>query len=382
MKSSEILIQPVQNRAQLHRFVMFPFKLYKEDPHWVPPLIKERMHHFDPQRNPFYEYASTQFFLATRDDEVVGTIAAIDNPKHEQVWGENIGFWGEFECINDYAVAEALFVAARDWLRAKGRDVMRGPTNLNINEEVGLLVGGEPGPPVLMMTYNPAYYLDFVERFGFKKAKDLLAFKIDLALMGPNLENLPPQISGAAKIAENRYQVRMRHINPRRLEEDVELAKPIYRKAWQKNWGALPMSDSEFDVLVENLRTIANWNLTYLAFIEDEPVGVFIALPDFCQVAMHLGGRLLPFGWINYLRYKPRIDGLRVLIMGVLEEHRLKGVEALFYREGLQRAVEMGMKWAEMSWILEDNFAMIRGIERVGGKEYRRYRMYDLGIGD
>ncbi|MHB9032614.1 MAG: N-acetyltransferase [Anaerolineae bacterium] len=380
MASNLVVVEPVTTRAQLKSFIMFPFQLYHDDPNWVPPLIDERFKHFDPKHNPFYEYATVQLFLARRGGELAGIIAAIDNPRHQEIWGENIGFWGEFEVIDDYAIASALFDAARDWLRSRGRAVMRGPMNMNINEEIGLLIEGD-GAPVIMMTYNPSYYQRFIERYGFSKAKDVLAFKIDLEYLGPNMENLPPQIAGAAAIAESRYHIKIRHIRPEILDQEVELVKPIYRKAWQKNWGALPMTDAEFAALVENLKSIADWDFTYLAFIDDEPIGVFIALPDFCQVALHLGGRLLPFGWINYLRYKPRINGVRVLIMGVLEEHRLKGVEALFYREGFQKAVQKGMKWGEMSWILEDNYKVIRGIEKVGGKAYRRYRVYDMTIG-
>lgn len=382
MAASPVVIEPVETRTQLRQFIMFPFKLYRSDPNWVPPLIAERFKHFDPKRNPFYEYATTQLYLAKRSGQVVGVIAAIDNPRHQEIWDENIGFWGEFETVDDYAVAKALFDAARTWLRGRGREVMRGPMNMNINEEVGLLIEGRDGPPVIMMTYNPAYYEAFVERYGFTKAKDVLAYKIDLDYLGPNCENLPKQITGAAAIAESRYHVKMRHIRPEVLDQEVELVKPIYRKAWEKNWGALPMTDAEFSALVENLKGIADWDVTYLAFINDEPVGVFIALPDFCQVARHLNGRLLPFGWINYLRYKPRIDGMRVLIMGVLEEHRLKGIESLFYREGFSQAVKKGIKWGEMSWILEDNYKVSRGIERVGGKPYRRYRIYDLPVGE
>ncbi|MCE5258440.1 MAG: N-acetyltransferase [Chloroflexi bacterium] len=381
MASGVVTIEPVTTHAQVRSFIMFPFELYRSDPNWVPPLINERFKHFDPKRNPFYEYASTQLYLAKRDGKLVGTIAAIDNPKHQEVWGENIGFWGEFETINDNEVSSALFDAARAWLRSRGREVMRGPMNMNINEEIGLLIEGYDGPPVLMMTYNPPYYQDLIERYGFAKAKDVYAFKIDLDYLGPHMENLPAQVMGAAAIAESRYHVRIRHLNPKEFDKEVELIKPIYRKAWQANWGALPMTDAEFGVLAENLKTMADWDVTYLAFIDDEPIGAFIAVPDFCQVALHLGGRLLPFGWINYLRYKPRIKGMRVLIMGVLEEHRLKGVEALFYREGFKQALSKGIEWGEMSWILEDNYKVMRGVEKVGGKKYRSYRLYDLPVG-
>jgi len=299
---------------------------------------------------------------------------------HPQVWHEPVGFFGEFEVIEDYAVAEALFSAARTWLAARGREVMRGPMNLNINDECGLLVDGFDGSPVIMMTYNHRYYQTFIEQYGFIKAKDLHAYKVDIGGYGQDLANLPLQISRVARIAQERYGVKMRHISVARLDKELEFLKPIHRAAWNKNWGALPMTDAEFSYLAGNLKQVVDEDLTYLAFIDDQPIGVFVAIPDYNQVALHLNGRLFPIGWAKFLWYKRKITGLRVLIMGVLEEHRLKGVESLFYQEAVRVAVRKGYQWAEMSWILEDNYKVKRGIENLGGKIYRTYRLYDLPI--
>lgn len=380
MPTASVTVEPVTDRKALKDFVLFPFRLYRNDPHWVPPLISDRMKHFTPGENPFFKHAEVQLFRARRGGETVGTIAAIADETHVQVWGEPVGFFGEFEVIEDEAVAHALFDATAAWLHEHGREVMRGPMNMNINEEVGLLVDGEPGPPVLMMTYNPPYYRAFIEGYGFQKAKDLYAYKVDVAGYGPNCENLPEQVRRVARIARERYHVQMRHLDLSRIDEEVELIKPIYRKAWEKNWGAVPMTDEELSHLAHSLVQIADARLTYLATIDGEPVGCFIGAPDFCQVALHLNGRLFPFGWAKYLWYRRKINGMRVLIMGVLEEHRLKGIEALFYEEGCRRAQEMGMAWAEMSWILEDNYKVRRGIEMMGAEIYRTYRIYDLPL--
>ena len=378
MSPSTIRIEPVTNRKELKQFVMFPFKLYRDDPYWVPPLIGDRLHHFDPHHNPFFEHAETQLFRAVRDGEIVGIVVATADETHPKVWNEPVGFWGEFECIEDYEVAEKLFDAARQWLAERGREIMRGPLNLNINDECGLLIDGYDGSPVIMMTYNPPYYETFVERYGFERAKDLYAFKLDIADYGPNMENLPDRVKRVAKIAQERYGVRMRHMDLSRLDEEMELLKPIYREAWSKNWGAIPMTDAEFAYLANALKQIADPELTYLAFLGDEAVGVMVTLPDFCQVAKHMNGRLFPIGWLNYLWYRRKIDGIRILIMGVKEEHRLKGIEALFYQEGCKVAIRKGYKWAEESWLLEDNYKIIRGVEMMGGKRYRTYRLYDV----
>lgn len=380
MTASDVRIEPVTSRRDLKAFIMFPFRLYASDRHWVPPLIGERFKHFDPYHHPFYEHAEVQLFRAVRNGETVGTIAAIADELHPQVWNEPVGFMGEFEVIEDYAVAEKLFSAARDWLAQRGRRVMRGPMNLNINDECSLLIDGFDGPPAIMMTYNPRYYPSFFERYGFVKAKDFLAYKLDIASYGPNLEYLPEQVRRVARIATERYHVTMRHVDMKRFDQDVEMIMPIHRGAWSRNWGAVPMTDAEYRHLAANLRAAVDPELTYLAFVDDQPIGCFIALPDLNQVAMHLNGRLFPIGWLKYLWYRPKVDGMRVMIMGVLEEHRLKGVESLFYQEGCRVAVRKGYKWAEMSWILEDNYRVIRGIEAMGGKVYRRYRIYDLPI--
>ncbi|MBC7256465.1 MAG: N-acetyltransferase [Chloroflexi bacterium] len=381
MAGSDVQIMPVSNKRELRDFIMFPFRLYRGDPNWVPPLISDRLKHFDPHHNPFFEHATAQYFRAVRDGETVGTIAAIADEMHPRIWGEPVGFFGAFEVIEDYDVAKALFDAARAWLAQKGREIMRGPMDLNINDECGLLIEGFDGPPVIMMTYNKRYYPDFLERYGFTKAKDLYAYKVDVASYGPNLEHIPERVTRVARVAQERYHVTMRPINMKDFDAEVERIKGIYRRAWAKNWGAIPMTDAEFAYLAQNLKTVVDPDLTYLAFIDDQPVGCFLALPDFCQVAKHLNGRLFPIGWIKYLWYRRKITGLRVIIMGVLEEHRLKGIESLFYQEGCRVAARKGYQWAEMSWILEDNYNVIRGIEGMGGVKYRTYRLYDIPTG-
>jgi GNAT superfamily N-acetyltransferase len=378
MAMPNMYIEPVTTRKELKAFIMFQFEVYHGDRYWVPPIISERFKHFDPHHNPFYQHATVQLFRAVRDGKTVGTIAAIDDPTHVEVWHEPVGFFGEFEVIEDYDVACQLFQSAREWLAGRGRETMRGPMNLNINDECALLVDGFDGPPVIMMTYNHRYYQAFLERYGFVKAKDLYAYKLDVKGYGRNLDTMPAQFERVARIARERYHVEMRHVDLARLMDDVKMLMPIHREAWSKNWGALPMTDAEYFYLANNLKQVIDPELTYLAFIQGEPIGVFIALPDYNQVAYHLGGRLFPIGWAKFLWYKRKIRGLRVMIMGVKEEHRLKGVESLFYHEGFTVASRKGYEWAEMSWILEDNYKIRRGIESNGGKIYRTYRIYDL----
>ena len=381
MSDSQVSIKRVTTPSELEEFIRFQFRLYRDDPNWVPPLLSERRDHFAAHKNPFFEHAAVQLFLARRDGNVVGRIAAIDDQIHPQVWDENIGFFGEFESIDDVSVASALVNAAADWLTQRGREAMRGPMNLNINDECALLVDGFDGPPVIMMPYNPPYYGQLLEGSGLAKIKDIYAYKVDIARFGPNLENLPERVKRVARVAQERHGITVRKIDRKHLHEEAELIKPIYRQAWSENWGAVPMTDGEFDHLVDALAIVVDEELCYIAFRGDEPIGCSITLPDFNQVAAKMNGRLFPFGWFHFLLGRKKIDGLRVLIMGVQKDYRLKGVESLFYQETCRVAVRKGYEWAEMSWILEDNYNVRRGIEMMGGEIYRTYRFYQKDVG-
>ncbi len=378
--ADSVQIVPVTSRREVRQVVEFPFALYRGDPYWVPPLIGDRIKHLDPAHNPFFEHAEMQLFRAVRGGQTVGTIAAIADQIHCQVWNEPVGFFGVFETIEDYAVAQALLDAASAWLRERGRTIMRGPMNLNVNDECGLLIDPFDASPYVMMPYNKPYYPAFLERYGLAKAKDLYAFETQIYQFGTNPERIPAQLERLADVATKRYGVRIRSVDMAHLERDVDLIKPIYRKAWAKNWGAVPMTDAEFTYLAGELKGIADPDLTLLAFIDDEPVGCFISLPNYNEILPYANGHLWPLGWAKLLRHRKEIRSMRILIMGVLEEHRLKGIEGLFYKRTCEIAYAKGYRRAEMSWILEDNYKVIRGIEHMGGQISRTYRLYDKAL--
>lgn len=240
MVAESIVIEPVSTRKQLREFVLFPFQVYRGDPNWVPPLISDRMAHFDPRHNPFYQHAAVQLFVARRNGRIVGTIAATDDEAHKATWNESVGFWGALEVLPDYEAAAALFDAARAWLAARGVETMRGPFDLNVNDEIGLLIEGRDSPPVVMMTYCPAYYQEFVERYGMVKAKDILAFKTAIYEFGPDVKGLPERLARFARIASERHRVTMRTIDFSRLDEEIELVKPIHRAAWSRTGARCP----------------------------------------------------------------------------------------------------------------------------------------------
>ncbi len=375
--SAEIVIEPVTDAKGVLAFVKFPFKLYRGDPNWVPPFIEERRDFFDPRKNPFYQHARYQLFLARRNGELVGTIGAVINANHNAFHNEQVGAFGFFECINDQAVADALFAAAEDWVRGQGMQAIRGPLNFSTNDECGTLIAGFDEPPMVMMTYNPRYYPALIEGHGYTKAMDLYAWIVED--IPQRLPDAPQKLVHVAEKAAQKAGIRLREIDRRHLERDIELIKQVYNQAWQRNWGFVPLTDAEIDHLVKALLPVADLRLILLAETEDgRPVGVSLTLPDLHQALKRAGGgHMYPFGLLKFLWYRRKIDQVRLLIMGVIEEYRGRGVDAYFYLQTARKAAACGYRRLEGSWILETNTMMNLIIERLGGVRYKTYRIYE-----
>ena len=379
---SRVIIRPVRNEKDRMQFILFPWRVYADDPYWVPPLISERKEFFDPARNPFYEHADVQLFLAEQDGEVVGTISAHINYRHNEFHGEKAGFFGFFECIEDYEVAQALLDTACNWVAERGMELIRGPMNFSTNEECGLLVEGFDSRPVVLMTYNPRYYVDFIERAGFTKAKDLYAYIIDTGIIEGNIQNLPRKVLKAAEAARRNPRIVVRNLNMRDFDREVERAWKVYNSAWSKNWGFVPMTRKEFEHMAYGLKPFLDPDLIFAAEADGEPVGVSVTLPDL-NIPLHkMNGRLFPFGWIKFLWYKRKIDTARFFMMGVIEEYRTRGIDAIFYLETAKAMLRKGYVRCEMSWILEDNTMMNRIIRRLGGRVYKVYRIYEKKLSE
>jgi GNAT superfamily N-acetyltransferase len=260
-------------------------------------------------------------------------------------------------------------------------DTLRGPANYSVNEEIGLLVDGFGLPPMVMMTYNPPYYPVFVERYGFKKVRDLYAYRQETRVYGPNGAETPPKVLRVAEIAQKRTGVRVRKVDMRRFEEELAVAKVVYNDAWSRNWGAVPMTDAEMDHLATQLKPMLDPDLVFVAEIDDRPVGISVSLPNVNQAFQGVrDGRLFPFGWWTYLWGRRKIDSLRVLIMGVIKGYQLRGIDAIFYARTIQEAARKGYAWGEMSWILDVNLPMRQALEALGASIYKTYRVYDLAL--
>jgi GNAT superfamily N-acetyltransferase len=379
---SDLSIEPVGGDEDLLAFIKLPFRIYKGDPYWVPPLISERKDFLNPQKNPFFEHADVTLFLARRNGEIVGTIAALIDHNHNAFHNEKAGSFGFFETIEDYSVAEALLSTACGWAKERGMEVIRGPLNFSQNQECGLLIDGFDESPVIMMTYNPRYYIDFIERFGFVKAHDLYAYIAERKDFSA-IDKFPPKLLRVAEKAREKEQIKFRQVDMANFESELEMTKKVYNRAWVKNWGFVPMTDAEFDYLAANLKPLLEPNLVFIAEANGEPIGISLALPDLHQPLKHMGGRMFPFGWLKFMWYRQKIDTARLIIMGVVEEHRGAGVDALFYLElGREMLKKKRYQRLECSWILESNEAMWRILEHIGARRYKIYRIYEKSLLD
>jgi hypothetical protein len=384
MTSADIRIVPVTSQEQRKAFAKFPWTIYRDDPNWVPPIFGDHLALLVPEKHPFWEHAEQQLFLAMRGKDVVGTISAHINHRHNEIHEDKVGFFGFFEVIEDYAVAEALFDTAAGWLRERGMEAIRGPESPSQNEEVGLLVDGFDRPRVVMMTYNPRYYQDFIERAGFEKAQDLWAWLLRTDIFDKDVQRLPRKILRVAEQVRQRENLVVRRFDKSKFDREVEIAKAIYNGGWEKNWGFVPFTDREIDHLGQELKPILDPDLIYIAEVDGKPAGISLGIPDVYQAL--LKARPQPNKWsfpwtvLKLLWHQRKIDTFRVLIMGVLPEYRALGIDALFYVETARGAFAKGYDYCEMSWILESNDMMNRIIERLGGKIYKTYRIYERPV--
>lgn len=370
-------IIPVTNRGEKRAFLRLPERLYANDRNWVCPLRIERRDFFDPKKNPFFENADVQLFLALHGGRTVGRISAHVYHNHNTTHHEKTGFFGFFDCENDYAIAEALLTHAYDWLKEQGMERMRGPANFTTNHEVGLLVDGFDRPPVVMMTYNPPFYREFVERFGLAKVMDLYAY------YAHDSKPIPERVARLIERIRARSGATIRTLDLSKFKDEVQIIKSIYDRAWAPNWGFVPMTDAEFFHMAKDLKQIVDPRIVFIAEVDREPVGFSLALPDINQALIRLKGRLLPFGLIKLLwltKVSKVIDQVRVLVMGVLPEYQKRGIDNILYQETYERGPAAGYHAAETSWILETNDMMNRVAENLGHERYKTYRVYEMPI--
>lgn len=380
--SGRLTIVPAETAAERKQFVRFPWGVYKGDPYWVPPLLSERDVFVDPEKHPFHKHAKVRYFTAKRDGAIVGTIAAIVNHNHNEYWGDRVGFFGLFEVLQDREAAHELLRTAEASLRDEGLDTIRGPMSFSTNEECGLLVDGWNGPPVALMTYNPRYYVDYIESAGYANAQNLFAYLSDVRHVKPDGTGLDPKLLRVAEHVRERSDVTIRPIDMSHFKRDAAYFKEVYNQAWSKNWGFVPLTDAELEHEITSLKPIIDPNTIFFVFKGERPVAAGLPIPDLNQALHGAYPRPdVPEWWtmakmLYNWKVRRLVTTIRAFAGGVVEEFRPQGLHALIIVETMKRCVPK-YKDIEFSWVLESNLPMRQTAANMAGKLYRTYRIYE-----
>ncbi len=360
----------VYGGREMKDFIELPFILYKDDPKWVPPLRFDVKGTLNPKKNPFFEHAEASLFVARDGGRPVGRIAAIIDHNYNKYHDKKVGWFGYFECVDDPDVARSLFRPACGWLRERGMTEVMGPASPTLNDEAGMLIEGYDKSPYIMMAYNPPYYHELVTGEGFTKVKDLYAWHLDAAV------DPDPRVVKVVERVKERYRLTVRPVDMKDFRAELGRIKEIYNAAWERNWDFASMTEAEVDFMAEKLKPIVIPELIQFLEIDGRPVGVSIVVPDLNRVLKKMKGRLLPFGWLKFLLYKGRVKEMRLFALGILPQYRGKGFDAVLNYAALMKGREIGVTGGELSWTLEDNIPVNKGIASMGAVLYKKYRVY------
>jgi len=369
-------ITPVTSKADLREFIELPYRLHASSPQWVPPLRIERRLFLNPKQNAYFTHGLARLFLARRDGRVVGRISAQIDLAFNHYQGNRWGNFGFLELEDDPEVMAALTEAAAGWLRARGCDRMVGPMDFSINDESGVLIEGFERDPMLKQPWHPRSYQRLCEDpagGGLTKAMDLLMWELDIADRARMLPLLPE----LAEKAQSEHGVVLRKWSRRRMRAEMDRFAEVYNSAWSRNWHFVPYSKKDLDYLAQETQLVFDRNWFMMAEKDGETVGAVITFPDLNQVLKKMNGRLLPFGWVHFLRKAKTIDRVRVGFLGVKPEFQHTGIAAKLYVEHFDMAEATPQSGGDMGWILETNDAMNRGMEAMGGRVVKRYRVYE-----
>ena len=371
-----VQIKKVESKKDLKAFIDFPYKLYADDALYVPDLRIVQKETLDKKKNPFFKHADADYFMALDENgEVVGRIGAITNENYVKHWNENYGFFGFFESVNDKKVSRALFDAAMAWLKERGVEGVYGPMNPSTNDTCGTLVNGFDTPPYVMMVHNKPYYDELIKAAGFEKKMDLFSYRFAV-------KDFPQRYVQLADKIEKRLNdegIVIRQANFKKIKEEAPKLRFVYNKAWEKNWGFIPMDDDEFDALADELKMVTSPDLVYLAEDKGKPVAFIAVLPDLNQITRTIrDGRLFPINFLKLINFKKKVNRGRVLTLGLVDGYRLKGIDTVMYARCFKAAKKWGYQEAEASWILENNTMMNRILKNIHADPYKTYRIYSL----
>ena len=371
--ADSLRIVPVSTRAQQRAFIDYAWELYADDPNWMPPLRMNQREMLNFKQHPYYDRNKIQTFLAYRADQVVGRIAAMTNVDHNERYQEHRGFFGFYESADDATVAQALFDAARDWLRAQGLTELRGPLNPSLNYEVGLLVEGYDTPPFFMMTYNKPYYERLFLENGLTKTQDLYAFWGHVKMIG----GLDKKLQYIVDTARERFNITIRPLDKKNFQRELEHFIEIYNRSLTKTWGFVPYTKAEGEHLAVGLKRLLIPELTLFAEVDGKPIGFCAALLDYNPRIKASNGRLFPFGFIRLLWNRRKIKRIRIISTNVIPEFQSWGVGLVLLNGLIPKVIDWGIEEAEFSWVLESNHLSRASLEKGGAKLIKTYRLYD-----
>ena len=377
---AQIEVTEVGSPTERDAFIKFPWKIYAEDPAWVPPLIIERREFLDRDKHPFYKHGDAALFLARSGDEIVGRIMASDDPNYNALHQSNVGCFGMFESIDDAAVATALFTRAAAWLRARGRTEIMGPIDYSTNYVCGLLIRGFQHPPMVLTAHNPPYYEPLIEQAGFAKAMDLFAWWFaDPARAEKRLRRL-------ASGLKDRQLPTIRPVNLKRLRDESRCLRELYNEAWQNNWGYVPFTPEEFDHMTQELKPIVIPDLALIAEVDGQPAGFILCVPDINDALRHANGRLttfgIPIGLAKLLYHKARLKRMRLIALGIVPKYRRHGVAEMLVLRMIENGMLQRGYFGECSLTLENNHMINRFMQAIGADPYKTYRIYSQPISE
>lgn len=374
METREVL-----TRQDWNLFFNLPFSLYKNDPCWVPPLRMEQRRTLDRKNNPYFNHCIYKAWLILDKKEALGRILAYIDSGYNELHREQAGFLGFFESREDSAVSSALFDKALEWLRQKGLNRVYGPMNFSIANECGILLTGFDSPPFMQMNHTPPYYRHLFEQAGFSKAHDLYAYLMTEELVKQN-GALLQRMQGISEKTMKKEGVRFRTVNLKNYHVELANINTLFNDFMKDTWGFVPSSIEEMYYVGETLKQIVDPEMIFFAEFKDKVVGCSLTIPDINTILIHMKGRLDLPGILKWFYYKRKIKSFRLLMLGVTEEYRRKGLDILFYYYTIQKGLERGYTKSELSWISEDNAVLISIVEKIGAIRYKTYRIYEKPV--
>jgi GNAT superfamily N-acetyltransferase len=373
---AEVVVEAVASRGQKKAAFNLPWKLYRDDANWIPPLRQNQKELMGFAKHPYYFQNEGQVFLAKRGGEAVGRVMAITNVEHNRRYKDQVGFCGFFESIDDAEVANALFDHAGRWLAERGLDTIRGPVNPSLNYEVGLLTDGFDTPPTFMMTYNHPYYVNLFEQAGFEKSQDLYAFDGHVDM----LESLDKKLEFVIREATRRFKLETRRIDTKRFDSEVRMFLDIYNKSLVGTWGFTPLAEAEVDHIAKSMKHMIVPELTTICEVEGRPIAAVFGLLDYNPRVRQINGRLFPFGFLKLLTNRRKIKRVRLMSTNVIPEYQKWGVGLVALSRLVPEVLEWGIEEAEFSWVLESNHLSFKSLKRGGAILSKSYRIYDRPI--